>query len=135
MVVEAESNGGAFHGDGAPLLLVEIVHEAEAAGELGVEEAAAGGGDQVVGESRLAVVDVGQYADVSDFSGLGIGHRFQYDLILLNDGEKKFGFLKECLDRLRMFAEVDDDGDYFFFIGRVSEVSVFAGNFRYQNIV
>lgn len=49
VVEEAEGDGGALHGYGAALLLVKEVHEAEAAGELRVEDAAAGGGDQVVG--------------------------------------------------------------------------------------
>lgn len=41
----AEEDGGALHGDGAPLLLVEVVEEADAAGELGVNDAAARGGN------------------------------------------------------------------------------------------
>lgn len=69
----AEGDGGALHSDGAALLLVEEVHEAEAAGELGVEDAAAGGGDEVVGEGGLAVVDVGEDAYVADVAA-GLGH-------------------------------------------------------------
>ena len=54
----AEEDGGALHRDGAALLLVQVVHEADAAGELWVDDAAARGGDEVVGEGGLAVVDV-----------------------------------------------------------------------------
>jgi len=41
----AEEDGGALHGDGAPLLLVEVVHETHAPGELRVNDAAARGGN------------------------------------------------------------------------------------------
>lgn len=61
-----EGDGGALHRDGAALLLVEVVHEAEPPRELRVEDAAAARGDEVVGERGLAVVDVGQDADVPD---------------------------------------------------------------------
>lgn len=44
----AEKHGGGLHGDGPALLLVEVIHKAEAAGESGVEEAVAEGGDEVV---------------------------------------------------------------------------------------
>lgn len=37
----AEEDGGALHGDGASLLLVEVVHEADAPGELRVNDTAA----------------------------------------------------------------------------------------------
>lgn len=73
VVAVAEGDGGALHGDGAALLLEEGVHVAEAAGELGVDDAAVGAGDEVVAEGRLAVVDVGQDADVSELSGVGCG--------------------------------------------------------------
>lgn len=53
-----EEDGGALHGDGAPLLLVQVVHEADATGQLRVDDAAARRGDEVVGEGGLAVVDV-----------------------------------------------------------------------------
>ncbi len=66
-----ESNGEAFHGDGAALLLNEGVHVAEAAGELGVDDAAVGAGDEVVAEGGLAVVHMGQDANVLELLGIG----------------------------------------------------------------
>lgn len=60
-----EHDGGGLHGDGAALLLVEVVHEAEAPREPRVDEAVPAGGDEVVGQRRLAVVDVRQDARVA----------------------------------------------------------------------
>lgn len=45
VVFVLKRDGGAFHGDGAPLFLVEIVHEPEAAGEFRVDDAGAGSSD------------------------------------------------------------------------------------------
>lgn len=69
-VAVAEEHGGRLHGDGPALLLVEVVHEAEAAGEPGVEQAVAAGGDEVVRQRGLPVVDVRQDARVADAPGV-----------------------------------------------------------------
>ena len=53
-----ERHGGGLDGDGAPLLLRQVVHEPGAAGKPRVEEPAAAGGHQVVREGGLAVVHV-----------------------------------------------------------------------------
>lgn len=74
-VAVAEEHGGGLHGDGPALLLVEVVHEAEAAGEPGVEEAVAAGGDEVVRQRGLPVVYVRQDARVADASGVRRRHR------------------------------------------------------------
>lgn len=62
----AERDGGGFHGDGSALLLVEVVHEAEPAGELRVEEPVPAGRHQVVRQRGLAVVHVREDACVTD---------------------------------------------------------------------
>ena len=67
-VAVAEEHGGGLHGDGPALLLVEVVHEAEAAGEPRVEEAVAAGGDEVVRQRGLAMVYVREDARVADVS-------------------------------------------------------------------
>jgi len=62
----AERDGGGLHGDGPALLLVEVVHEAEPAGELRVEEPVPAGRHQVVRQRGLAVVHVREDARVAD---------------------------------------------------------------------
>lgn len=62
----AERDGGGLHGDSPPLLLVEVVHEAEPSGELRVEEPVPARRHQVVGQRGLAVVHVREDARVAD---------------------------------------------------------------------
>lgn len=69
----AKENRGTLHCDCATLFFIEVVHEPDAPGEFGVDNAAARSSDEVVGEGGLAVVDVGEDADVADSFSLAIG--------------------------------------------------------------
>lgn len=58
-----ERDGGGFHGDAALLFVVARVEVAHLADEARVDDAI--GGDEVIGEGGLAVVDVREDADVA----------------------------------------------------------------------
>jgi hypothetical protein len=65
-----EGDGGRLHRDAPRLLVVARVKEAQLARQAGVDEGV--GREQVVGQGGLAVVDVGQDAQVAD-AGLAWG--------------------------------------------------------------
>lgn len=73
-IVETQSYRGALHGDGPPLFLVEVVHESETPGLLRMDQAICGRRDEVVGQGGFAVIDMSQYAYVSDVGALYISH-------------------------------------------------------------